>query len=153
MTPLVTRVKGWALLLLVAAACRGTGSVARPGNALTGAPAPRLAVEQFLASVRAQDLQAMSLVWGDEQGPARERIERIELEKREIIMQCFFEHDKFRVLGEVGGAQDRRVFRVELTKGANVVVRAFTTAKGPGERWYVADAEMTGRNSPCRQRS
>ena len=152
MKHLGTRVIGWMSLCVVVAACRSAGPGARPGNTLTGAPAPRIAVEQFLASVRAQDLEAMSLVWGNEQGPARDQMDRIELEKREIIMQCFFEHDKFRVVEELPASQGRRLLRVELTKGGRTVVRAFTAAQGPSERWYVADAEMTARDSPCRQR-
>ena len=65
---------------------------------LTGAPAPRTALEQFLAAVRAQDLQAMSIIWGSEKGPARDLIERRELEKRELVMQCMLSDDRFRIL-------------------------------------------------------
>jgi len=50
-------------------------------------------VDQFLAAVKAQDLQAMSVVWGTSKGPARDQLERSELEKREIIMQGCYDHD------------------------------------------------------------
>ena len=79
---------------LALAACGGPNTT----GPLTGAPAPRTAIEQFLAAVRAQDLQAMSVIWGSEKGPARDLIERRELEKRELIMQCMLAHERFRIL-------------------------------------------------------
>lgn len=121
------------------------------GGPLTGAPAPRTAVEQFLAAVRAQDLQAMSIIWGTDKGPTRDQIERRELEKRELIMQCMFAHDRFRILDETGGAAGRRVFRVELTRGRIVRVTNFTTIQGPSERWYVESADIEPVKDLCRQ--
>ena len=118
---------------------------------LTGAPAPRTAVEQFLAAVRAQDLQAMSIIWGTDKGPTRDQIERRELEKRELIMQCMFAHDRFRILEEMGGVGGRRVFRVELTRGRIVRVTNFTTIQGPSERWYVESADIEPVKDLCRQ--
>jgi hypothetical protein len=123
----------------------------RTGGPLTGAPAPRTAVEQFLAAVRAQDLQAMSIIWGTDKGPTRDQIERRELEKRELIMQCMFAHDRFRILGETGGVGGRRVFSVELTRGRIVRVTNFTTIQGPSERWYVESADIEPVKDLCRQ--
>ncbi len=123
----------------------------RTGGPLTGAPAPRPAVEQFLAAVRAQDLQAMSIIWGTAKGPTRDQIERRELEKRELIMQCMFAHDRFRILGENAGQAGRRVFRVELGRGNIVRVTNFTTIQGPSERWYVESADIEPVKDLCRQ--
>lgn len=123
----------------------------RTGGPLTGAPAPRPAVEQFLAAVRAQDLQAMSIIWGTSKGPTRDQIERRELEKRELIMQCMFAHDRFRILGDAAGQAGRRVFRVELTRGTIVRVTNFTTIEGPSERWYVESADIEPVKDLCRQ--
>ena len=139
--------KRWLVVALALAACRNPA----PGTSLTGAPAPRLAVEQFLGAVRAQDLQAMSVVWGTKDGPARDQIERTELEKREIIMQGCFDHDRFRILDESPGPSGTRIFRVEITKGDVTRTPRFTTVRGPSERWYVEDAEIAAVRDICRQ--
>jgi hypothetical protein len=123
----------------------------KAGGPLTGAPAPRTAVEQFLAAVRAQDLQAMSIIWGSEKGPARDLIERKELEKRELVMQCMLSHDQFRILNEGPGTAGKRVFRVELKRGPITRVTNFTSAQGPSDRWYVESAELEPVKDLCRQ--
>lgn len=123
----------------------------KTGGPLTGAPAPRTAVEQFLAAVRAQDLQAMSIIWGSEKGPARDLIDRKELEKRELVMQCMLTHDQFRVLSETPSTAGKRVFRVELKRGPITRATNFTTAQGPSERWYVESADLEPVRDLCRQ--
>ncbi len=137
------------MLLLFAAACRGGGGSPPPGATLTGAVAPRRAVEDFLSAVRAQDLQAMSVVWGTDKGPARDQLERTELEKREIIMQNCFTHDSYRILDEAPAEGGQRVLRVELTKGRITRTPRFYTVKGPSDRWYVQDAEITAVRDIC----
>ena len=61
---------------IVVAACStgggGGGGAVSGGGQMTGAASSQLAVEQFLAAARAQDLQAFSAIWGSERGPARE---------------------------------------------------------------------------------
>lgn len=95
----------------------------------------------------------MSAVWGDEKGPARENMERLEVEKREIIMQCFFDHEKFRILDETPAEGGQRAFKVELSKGPQRITRTFYTVRGPSERWYVVNAEMSSKESMCRRSS
>lgn len=138
----------FALALLVLAACGGRRVA--PGSPMPGAPAPRAAVESFLSAVRAQDLQAMSMVWGSERGPARDIIpDRSELEKREIVMQCYLAHDRFRILGDVAGVENRRVFRVELSKGRLTRTTTFTTIAGPSDRFYVLEADLEPVKDLC----
>ena len=145
------RVKRTLVIALALAACRGSAPTTT-GGALAGAPAPRVAVEQFMAAVKAQDLQAMSVAWGTSKGPARDQLERTELEKREIILQGCFEHDKFRILDETPGEGGRRIFRVEITKGRLTRAPKFTTVKGPSDRWYVEEAEITAVRDICRNK-
>jgi hypothetical protein len=136
-----------ALAVLLLAACGPRTS----SGTLTGAPAPRTAVEQFLAAIRAQDLQAMSVVWGSEKGPARDLIARQELEKRELIMQCMLAHDRYRILSEATGAEGKQVFRVELRRGAVTRATNFYSVKGPSDRWYVESADLEPVKDLCRQ--
>src|SRR5688572_6446905 len=71
-------------LLLVLGACRSTPTPApvSPSTGTTGTATSEAAVTAFLGAVKAGDLQAMSLVWGTEKGPASEQMDRAELEKR-----------------------------------------------------------------------
>ena len=142
------RVKKLILLAVVVAACgRGHG----PGSALTGAVAPRRAVEEFMGAVKSQDLQAMSVVWGTEKGPARDHLDRTELEKREIIMTGCYSHDRFRILGESPGTGGRRMVRVEIVRANKTKTPHFTTVKGPSDRWYVLDADFDAMRDFCKQ--
>src|SRR5438132_7761201 len=109
---------------------------------LTGAPAPRLAVETFLDAAHTGDLQAMSAMFGTDKGPARDNIDRNELEKREIILQCFFNADKHRFISDVPGQNGHRVIKMELTKGNLVRQPNFFVVRGPENRWYVDNMEI-----------
>ena len=117
---------------------------------LTGAATPRAAVEQFLTAVKAQDIQAMSVLFGTTRGPARDNMDREELEKRLIILQCYFSHDKFRILRDSPGDGGHRVLAVELTRGTNIRNPAFYTIQGPAGRYYVDNMEIAAVRDFCR---
>lgn len=110
-----------------------------------------MAVEDFLTAVRAQDLQAMSAVFGTSRGPSRDNMDREQLEKRLIILQCYFNHDKYRILGENPGETSHRVFAVELTKGRLVRTPHFYTIQGPADRWFVDNMEIAAVKEFCRE--
>lgn len=135
------------VFLCVAAACSSGGA---HGGSLTGAVAPRRAVEEFLSAVKAQDLQAMSVVWGTEQGPARDHLERGELEKRELIMQQCFSHDRYTIMDESPGISGKRVVKVQIARGTKTKTPTFTTVKGPSDRWYVLDGDIVAVQEFCR---
>jgi hypothetical protein len=151
-------VKKLLLAFLVLSACsRSTTStntgVGGPGSGsqLVGASSPRMAVEQFLAAVRGQDIQAMSVVFGTTRGPSRDNMEREQLEKRLIILQCYFNHDKYRILGDSPGESGHRVFPVELTRGRLERTPRFYTVQGPGGRWFVDNMEIAAVKEFCRE--
>lgn len=123
----------------------------KPGVVLTGAAAPRLAVEQFMTAVKSQDLQAMSVVWGTSKGPARDQLERTELEKREIIMQGCYEHERFRIVEEGPAPDGERVVRVEVVRGKKSATPSFMVVKGPADRWYVRDAGIVAMKDLCKR--
>jgi hypothetical protein len=119
------------------------------GPLLAGASTPAMAVEQFLAAVRVTDLQAMSVVFGTSNGPARDNMEREQLDKRLIILQCYFNHDKSRMLSETPGEGGHRVFTVELTRGRFIRSPRFYTIKGPNDRWFVDNMEIAAVREFC----
>jgi hypothetical protein len=115
----------------------------------TGAAAPRLAVEQFLKGAKATDIQAMSNVFGTKAGPARETMDRTELEKRQVILACFFTHDSYRILSEDPGIGGQRDIRVELKKGKVTRQPTFYVIQGPSQRWYVSNMEIAAVRDFC----
>jgi hypothetical protein len=135
------------LLALVASACTHTTV---PGSALTGAPTPRLAAEGFLNAARAGDLQAMSTFWGDENGPARDHLDRQDLDQRLVLLQQCYKHDQFHLTEEsVGSTADRRVFHVQLFRGTRSKSPTFTMVRGPSNRWYVQNADYPAMGDFC----
>jgi len=161
-------VKKFLVLVLAVAACAPkvttTTTTAPVGPAPAPAPAPaprasnetggataRSAVEQFLVAVHAQDIQAMSVLFGTKNGPSRDQMGREELEKRLVILQCYFDHDKFRVLGESPGESGHRIVEVELTKSGVTRSPAFYAVPGPGNRWYVDNMEIAAVRDFCRK--
>jgi hypothetical protein len=146
-----------AILLLSACSHATTTTTTAPGAPRTttgpqlpGAPSARLAVEEFLAAVRAQDLQAMSAVFGTSHGPSRDNMDREQLEKRLIILQCYFNHDKYRILGDYAESS-HRVFTVELTRGRLTRQPHFYTIEGPNDRWFVDNMEIAAVKEFCRE--
>jgi hypothetical protein len=137
--------------LLMAGACT-TRTISVPESSASQGPRPALA--EFLASVRAQDLQAMSGAWGDKDGAVRDnkKMSRQEMEQRELLLMCYFRHDKYRVLGESPGQDDERVLSVELTKGTLTRTTNFYMTRG-GERWYVRSADIEPVRDLCADRS
>ena len=135
------------MVLLLVSACKTSTTVI---PATSQAPGPRPALDQFLAAVRAQDLQAMSAAWGNKDGPVRESkiMTRDEVERRELILMCYFKHDKYRVLGEQAAIDNERVMQVELTKGTISRTTNFFLAQGP-DRWYVRSADMEPVRDLC----
>jgi hypothetical protein len=135
--------------LLLAAACTSRSTSTVP----TEAAGPRPALDAFLSAVRAQDLQAMSNVWGTKDGPVRDskRMTRDEMERRELILMCYFKHDKYRVLQDQPAPDGERVMRVELTRGTIVRTTNFYLTKGD-DRWYVRSADVEPVKDLCQQK-
>jgi len=91
----------------------------------------------------------MSIQWGTKDGPARETMDRTQLEKRLTILACYFKHDSERVVGEAPGAGGRHDIRVELRKGNLTRQTTFYTIKGPGDRWYVENMDIASVRDFC----
>ena len=153
-----------AVALLGASACTSTSNrKAPPGAVITspvsgginvagGTGSPRAAVDGFLAAVKKQDLQGMSMLWGTEKGLARDQMSRDELEKRLVIMQCSLNHDSWKIVSGLDGTTrvNEQDFRVELQQKNLREQTLVTAVKGVSGRWYVKNAEITKLTSFCR---
>ena len=128
-----------ALLLLFAAACKTVAI----GTSRTGADDARSAVERFLAAARAQDLQALSVVWGNEKGAQRDQLARAELEQREVIMIRLLRHDQSRISEPQRAPNGRLALTVDLKQGALTASPVFTAVRAKSGRWYVENLDLT----------
>ena len=137
------------MILVLATACRTVPA----GNSLGGAESPRAAVEKYLAAARAQDLQALGAVWGDEKGPTRDRIPRTQLDQLELIQLCLLKHDQARVGDPAVAIGGRFTMQVNLTQGQLQANVRFTVAEGPSNRWYVEDfdSQLLQNTGFCRK--
>ena len=117
----------------------------------TGGATARAAVEEFLSAVRAGDIQAMSVLFGTKSGPSRDNMSRDENEKRLVILQCYFNHDKSRILGESPGDDGQRVVEVEVIKQGVIRTPSFYAVQGPSNRWYVNNMEIAAVRDFCRK--
>jgi hypothetical protein len=147
-------VKKLALLLLLAAACRQPTRTAPAAAGSTGGAlaTPRAAVEAFLQAVHTEDLQAMGAVWGTADGPAREQMDRDTMEKREVVMMCYFRHDTFRIAGETPAAGGVRNFTVELRRGNEQRTTTVTVIPARRGGWYVQKVDIEPVNDWCKRR-
>ena len=93
----------------------------------------------------------MSVIFGTNRGPSRDNMDRAELEKRLIILQCYFSNDKFRILDENLGEGGHRVMTVELTKGSNTRTPRFYAILGPSNRYYIDNMEIAAVRDFCRK--
>ncbi|MEP6835277.1 MAG: hypothetical protein ABJB74_17965 [Gemmatimonas sp.] len=153
-----------AVALVGLSACVSTSkSTTPPGAVITppsasgistagGADSPQAAVDGFLAAVKRQDLQGMSMIWGTEKGLARDQMSRDELEKRLVIMQCSLNHESWKIVPGLDGTTrlNEQDFRVELQLKNLKEQTMVTAVKGVSGRWYVSNADITKLNSFCR---
>jgi hypothetical protein len=135
-------------LLLTACATRTSEMPStRPRSAPSGA---RPALDAFLSAIRAKDLQALGANWGDKDGAIRDskRLSRDELEKRELLLMCYFSHDSYTVLNDELAAGGERKMTVRLTKGTLSRTTDFLLASAP-ERWYVRSGNVEPVRDLC----
>ncbi|MGQ0648172.1 MAG: hypothetical protein ACT4P7_11430 [Gemmatimonadaceae bacterium] len=101
-------------------------------------------------AVAAQDLQAMSVVWGTEKGAARDQLDRNELDQRLIMIQRCYAHDRFSIVDEAPGQSGHRMIKVSIVRGRRTKTPTFELVKGPSDRWFVQDADFDTMQDMCR---
>jgi hypothetical protein len=126
------------------------GGAPQPVSGQAGATSPRAAVEWFLETIERQDIQATALIWGTNKGAARDQMTREYQEKAIIIMQCYLAHDRYTILNDSPGENEKRIFQVQLTNGSRTAQTPFVAVEGPNDRWYVESAELEPVKEFCR---
>jgi hypothetical protein len=118
---------------------------------VTGAADARSAAQAFLDAGKAQDLQALSAVWGSGNGPLRNIVSHDELEKRELVMMCFLKHDTDSIGTPSAAAGSRINFPVTLTQGTVTRATTLTAMLGPSSRWYVEKIDLRPIEALCQK--
>ena len=134
-------------VMLMLAACK---SAPVTSAVVVGAVGPKQAAEQFLASIKAEDVQATSIIWGSSKGPARELIRnRSELEKRILVMQCNLNHDAHRIISDLPGEGLKRNLKVELRRGPLTAQTTMVATQGPNQRWFIENTDLAPMRGFC----
>jgi hypothetical protein len=144
------RVKKLAIAaLLVVAGCRGQANTIGPRAG--GAGTPREALERFVSAAKAQDYDAMGLIFGSAEGPARATMKRDDLEKREFIMMRCLRHDRFQAGTEMATPTPtgERIVAGQFWFKDITATADFTLVMGPNERWYVKQFEPNQLQQIC----
>ena len=151
-----------AVVLVLTGACSSASkSGPPPGAALpapsgavnaAGAASAKAAVESFLTAVKNQDLQAMSMIWGTENGLAREQMSRDDLEKRLVIMQCHLNHDSWSYASGLDGTTriGEQDLRIELRQKNLKEQTIVTAVRGKSGRWFVKNIDVSKLDGFCR---
>jgi hypothetical protein len=143
------------LTVLVALGSLACGGGAGPGKLAPQSPQETLA--QFMSAVKANDLDRMRALWGNERGPASDRMKSSEVNQRLTVLQIYLNHVGYRVVEgplPVPNKEDRRVFRVELQRSTScTVVVPIEVARTKDGRWMVVGADLAtipNPASPCK---
>jgi hypothetical protein len=127
------------------------------GSRPQAAPAPQSindTVTQFLAAVKANDLERMEALWGDARGPASSRWKATELRQRVTVIQLYLRNAGYRILEgplPVAGREDVRSFRVELQREQCNVVATIDVVRSERGGWFVLDPHLETLPNPARR--
>ena len=133
------------LMLLAVAGCRRAVGGPEPGAA-----ASQVAIQNFLNAAKGGDIQAMSAMFGNDVSPLRDREDRVDVERRMLIMACHLKHDTARIGAAQPGQNGRTTHRVELTQGTKSASPQFTTIRNTRTgRWFVEEFDLPAVREFC----
>jgi hypothetical protein len=132
-----------------------SGACGSPGGGLQ-TPVPQsmnASVDQFLAAVKANDLNRMGGLWGTQRGANDRRMDAQELHQRLAVIQKYLDHVGYRVVEgplPVPGRTELRTYRVELQRatGCSQVVQIDVIRTGSGG-WLVFDPHLESAGNPA----
>ncbi|HYT05532.1 MAG TPA: hypothetical protein VEM13_11710 [Gemmatimonadales bacterium] len=131
------------------------GSLACGGG--SQAPTPQSLQEtlaQFMAAVKANDLDRMGNLWGSERGPASSWMKAENLRSRLTVFQIYMNHVGYRVLEgptPVPGQEKLQRFRVELQRSNScTVVFPIDLVRARSGAWLVNAVDLASLPNPAR---
>jgi len=128
----------WLLLLTSVGAC-ATRTVVDQSQSQV---APALVVERFLQAVNTRNLETMSRLFGNEDGPFGDQRGRQETELRMDMLVEILVHDDYRIMSErrvAGASAPSNRISVDMLMPNGVTVRdvGFTVVLASSNRWLI----------------
>jgi hypothetical protein len=138
------------LAVLVALVCLACGGGSKPQPPAPQSPQETLA--QFMAAVKANDLDHMGALWGDERGPAQRTMKPEVLRQRLTVMRIYLDHIGYRVIEgplPVPGKPNVESFRIELQRPPScLVVSPIDLVHTKNGGWLVNDIHLESLGTP-----
>lgn len=137
--------------LALAVACGGPPAQGARGRI----PVPQTvneSLEQFLAAVKANDLQRMGYLWGTDRGPAAQSMGVDVLRRRLTVIQRYLVHSGYRIVEgplPVPARADIRMFRVELQRDGCNHVLPIDVIRTRSGGWLVYDVHLEAAGNPA----
>jgi hypothetical protein len=136
--------------VLVALICLACGKGPPP-------PAPQSlqqTLKEFMAAVKANDLDRMKSLWGSERGPASGYMDATYVQRSLTVFQIYLNHTDYRVIDgplPVAGKDRQQTFRVELQRpnGCRVVIPIDLVRANSGS-WLVNDVHLEAAGNPAK---
>ena len=72
------------------------------------------------------------------------------MEKRELIMMSYLNHETHQIVSDAPAANNERVVVTQLRRGSMARSTNFYAVAGPGGRWYVRTFDMEPLTDFCR---
>jgi hypothetical protein len=132
-----------------ASAPAATTTSPAPATNVTGSSTAALAISEFMAAAKAQNLQAMGALWGSTTELVRERDAQADVEKRLLIMACHLKHDAYKVTTERPDLGGTRMFQLQLTYKDITRVSSFRVVPNQRGRWFVQEFELEPLQAIC----
>jgi hypothetical protein len=137
------------LVALGVVACGGA-----PGPQTPAPESPQQALTAFMAAVKANDLQRMGRLWGNERGPATSYMKPDDVQQRLVVFQIYLNHVGYRVLEgplPVLGQDRLQRFRVELQRpNSCTVVFPIDVVRARSGSWLVNAVDLASLPNPAR---
>lgn len=136
-------------------------SLACGGGAALSKPLPQslqATLTQFMAAVKANDLNRMGELWGSDRGPASAWMKSDALKERLTVMQKYLDHVGYRVVDGpqlMPGHDNTQTFHIEIQR-ANSCTATFPVdlVRSKSGGWVVNDVHLASISTPgttCRQ--
>jgi len=104
-------------------------------------------------AVKANDLQRMGTLWGNDRGPVANRMKPADLNKFLTVMQIYLAHEGYRVIDgplPKPGDDNGRIYHLELQrKGCNIAT-PIELVRGRSGGWFVYDVHLESLPNPAR---
>ena len=141
--PIMKHLPIWFLLLTSAGACATRTVVDQSQSQSQSQVAPSLVVERFLQAVNTRNLETMSRLFGNEDGPFGDRRSREETELRMDALVEILRHDNYQIMSErrvAGASAPSNRISVDMVMLNGIMVRdvGFTVVLASSSRWLIS---------------